>query len=131
MQSNLTTNTLSHNSAIQPIATPFFTSTLKRVVLAFLVVFGMAGYSRAGYNPVPLTTSSFTYDIVVESNYPALPYQNAETVTMDAGPVTGGTPNTWFELGLDLPQFNHSISLFWFAPRRLLGYQPFQDRPRL
>jgi hypothetical protein len=59
--------------------------------------------ARAQFAPLPLTASSYSYDIVVESNfvYTALP--ECVTVTMDSGPITQGTGgNTWYEVGLDL-----------------------------
>ncbi|HEX3799703.1 MAG TPA: immunoglobulin domain-containing protein [Verrucomicrobiae bacterium] len=73
---------------------------MSKLLSACAVLLGASAQTYAGYSPVPLTTSSFTYDIVIESNYPALPSQNAITVTMDAGPAQTG--NTFFELGLDL-----------------------------
>jgi hypothetical protein len=56
--------------------------------------------ARAQFSPLPLTTSSYTYDIVVESNYNYRVSQDCVTVTMDGGPALTG--NTWYEIGLDL-----------------------------
>lgn len=65
--------------------------------LVVTLVLGLVTSARAGYFPVPLTPGSFTYDIVVESNYNVLPFQDAVNVTMDSGP--GVANNTWYELG--------------------------------
>ena len=63
--------------------------------------------------PIPLTPSSFTYQIVVPSNCPARPNSQMVTATLDAGPTLTtnslGLPdqyptlsgNTMFEVGLD------------------------------
>ncbi len=66
----------------------------------------MAGMAfGAGYSPIQLTPGSFTFNMIVPSNYPALPANYAVTVTLDQGP--GGTPpgdnggNTLYEMGAD------------------------------
>src|SRR3982750_4809323 len=55
-------------------------------------------YSRADFNPVPLTSSSFTYDIVVERTAPP-PIGRATTASMDAG--TNNTGASWYEIGFN------------------------------
>ncbi|MGP8236823.1 MAG: lectin-like domain-containing protein, partial [Limisphaerales bacterium] len=55
--------------------------------------------AMAQFAPLPLTSSSYTYDIVVESNFAYKVSQDCVTATMDAGPALGG--NTWYEIGLD------------------------------
>jgi hypothetical protein len=60
----------------------------------------------AGYTPIPLTPGSFNFDIVVESNYLALPCQYTVTATMDSAGPTGTPPgnnagNTFYEIGVD------------------------------
>src|SRR5436189_5848213 len=55
-------------------------------------------YSRADFNPVPLTSSSFNYDIVVERTAPP-PIGRATTASMDAG--TNNTGASWYERGFN------------------------------
>lgn len=79
------------------------TSRLAALALAFAAVTA----ARAQFVPFPLTTNSYTYDMIVESNFPYAPMPYTVTVTMDAGPNglgAGGNSggNTWFEVGLDL-----------------------------
>jgi hypothetical protein len=54
--------------------------------------------ARADFNPVPLASSSFNYDIVVERTAPP-PIGRATTASMDAG--TNNTDASWYEIGFD------------------------------
>ncbi len=66
-------------------------------ILTALLTCASAGLAHATYNPVPLTQSSYTYDIVVESNtVMALPY----CINVTAGNGTGLGDNTYYEQGL-------------------------------
>src|SRR6267378_1695833 len=57
-----------------------------------------ASNSRADFNPVPLASSSFNYDIVVERTAPP-PIGRATTASMDAG--TNNTDASWYEIGFN------------------------------
>src|SRR5882672_9131167 len=54
--------------------------------------------ARADFNPVPLASSSFNYDIVVERTAPP-PIGRATTASMDAG--TNNTDASWYEIGFN------------------------------
>jgi hypothetical protein len=54
--------------------------------------------ARADFNPVPLASSSFNYDIVVERTAPS-PIGRATTASMDAG--TNNTDASWYEIGFN------------------------------
>ncbi len=69
------------------------TSTLAALTLALSAV----TTAHAQFVPFPLTPSSYTYDMIVESNFNFAPMPDTVTVTMDAGPITLGTGgNTWY-----------------------------------
>ena len=56
------------------------------------------------FNPVPLTANSFTYQIVVPSNYPAKPNAQMITVTLDNGPTLETNISTYtFNYGQQNP----------------------------
>ncbi|MFO1513151.1 MAG: hypothetical protein U1F83_09605 [Verrucomicrobiota bacterium] len=64
------------------------------VILATL----SASVANAAFNPIPLQTSSYNADVIVESN--ATPVLTVvTTATVDNG--TNNTANTWFEIGYD------------------------------
>lgn len=54
--------------------------------------------ARADFNPVPLASSSFNYDIIVERTAPP-PIGRATTASMDAG--TNNTDASWYEIGFN------------------------------
>src|SRR6266850_3800198 len=54
--------------------------------------------ARADFNPVPLASSSFNYDIVVERTAPPA-IGRATTASMDAG--TNNTDASWYEIGFN------------------------------
>jgi hypothetical protein len=63
------------------------------------MVLALAGVARAGYTPIAIQSSSYTADIVVESNAtPSL--EIVTSASVDNG--TNNTANTWFEIGYDL-----------------------------
>src|SRR6266850_7863766 len=57
-----------------------------------------ANLARADFNPVPLTSGSFNYDVVVEKTAPG-PIGRATTASMDAG--TNNTGDSWYETGFN------------------------------
>src|SRR5678815_704919 len=54
--------------------------------------------ARADFSPVPLASSSFNYDVVVERTAPP-PIGRATTASMDAG--TNNTDASWYEIGFN------------------------------
>ncbi|PWU11686.1 MAG: hypothetical protein C5B50_22830, partial [Verrucomicrobia bacterium] len=67
------------------------------LVLAVAIVVPQ-GIIRAGFNPIPLTPSSYNQDLVVEKTAPAPLAPGAyTTASMDAG--LGNTNNSWYEQG--------------------------------
>jgi hypothetical protein len=90
---------------------------MKAKLLTLGLALGLAGSTfGAGYAPVPLTPSSFTFDIVVESNYLA-PAAVCVTATMDNGPTLSAAPvsmlngNTWYERGANRTAGNTTTGL--------------------
>jgi hypothetical protein len=64
---------------------------------AFLIAAALlAGYARADFVPIPLTTDSFNHDIVVEKTAPP-PLMPATTASMDSG--SANTGYAWYERG--------------------------------
>jgi hypothetical protein len=64
---------------------------------AFLIATALlAGYARADFVPIPLTTDSFNHDIVVEKTAPP-PLMPATTASMDSGTANSGY--AWYERG--------------------------------
>ena len=63
--------------------------------LALLLIISVA--ARADYQPIALNASSYTRDMVVEHNAPAVPNGASTTASMDAG--TGNTGFSWYEQG--------------------------------
>ena len=69
---------------------------MTRKLIPIALILAAATLARADFNPVPLTPSSFTQDIVVEKSAQA-PLENFTTVTVDQG--TNNYGNTFFEQG--------------------------------
>jgi hypothetical protein len=68
-----------------------------RLILCAMML-AAAGVSRAAYTPVPIQSSSYNADVIVESN--ATPRLDlATSASVDNG--TNNTANTWFEIGFD------------------------------
>lgn len=73
---------------------------MKKTVLNILLVAALgATQARADFDPVPLTPSSFTSDVVVEAAAPK-PLSDYTTATMDGG--TNNDSQVWFEQGFDV-----------------------------
>jgi hypothetical protein len=84
-----------------------YLSHLTSTLAAVAMTLAAGTTARAQFAPLPLTTKSYTYDIVVESNFTYRVSQNCVTATMDAGPQLGG--NTWYEMGLDVAYPNTGL----------------------
>jgi hypothetical protein len=78
------------------------TSILSSIRIASTVALALVGgtAAMAQFAPLPLTSSSYTYDIVVESNFIYKASEACVTATMDGGPARNN--NTWYEAGLDM-----------------------------
>src|ERR1700722_12802112 len=74
---------------------------MKAKLLTLGLALGFAGSTfGAGYAPVPLTPSSFTFDNVVEASNTNKPSQLACMVNIDQGPqYLSGGGDGWFEKG--------------------------------
>jgi hypothetical protein len=70
--------------------------TPKFQTVALAAFLGLDICSRADFNPVPLTGSSFNYDLVVEHTAPG-PIGRATTASMDSG--TNNSQYSWYEMG--------------------------------
>lgn len=70
---------------------------MKSRLLSIALTCACASLARADFNPVPLTESSYTFDIVVESNtVQAVPY----CINATAGGGTGMGDNSYYEEGM-------------------------------
>ena len=58
-----------------------------------------ATQTQAQFVPIPLTTESYTFDMVVESEAPQ-PFTPATTASMDGG--TNNSGNTYYEFGYNI-----------------------------
>src|ERR1043166_5375549 len=68
------------------------------LLLSSVLTLASISLSQAAYNPIPIQTSSYNADAIVESN--ATPRLDVvTTATVDNG--TNNTANTWFEQGYD------------------------------
>ena len=71
-------------------------SSLRSTCLCFALV--SVNIARADFNPVPIASSSFNYDVVVERPAPP-PIGRATSASMDAG--TNNTGASWYEVGFN------------------------------
>src|SRR5579872_6568360 len=83
---------------------------VRPIVAALAAAVTVCTSARAQFTPVPLTASSYQFDIVIESNYTVKASTYYVTATMDNGPTTNTAGmfqgNTWFEIGTDLASNN-------------------------
>jgi len=70
---------------------------MKHKLSTLALGFALCGVARADFNPIALTSGSYTKDMVVEKTAPATPSGAATTASMDAG--TGNTGYSWYEQG--------------------------------
>src|SRR2546423_699617 len=74
--------------------------SMKRTLLSALITLTLAGSASfvraAGFTPIPLNSSSFNGDPVIEASAPRS-LNDFVGVTPDAG--TNKTGNTWYEMG--------------------------------
>src|ERR1700728_445975 len=77
-------------------------SIFSSIGIAGIVALSLAAGTAAmgQFAPLPLTSNSYTYDIVVESNFIYKASADCATATMDSGPALAN--NTFYEVGLDL-----------------------------
>ncbi len=72
---------------------------MKPTCISAALILALAGTVRADFIPIALTPGSFSQDMVVEHNAPAVPNGSHTTASMDAG--TANTGNSWYEQGYD------------------------------
>ena len=79
---------------------------MKRTLVPISLILMTASLARADFDPVPLTPSSFTADVVVESSAPQ-PLRDYTTATMDGG--TNNDSNVWYEKGYEPTRPNSGL----------------------
>ena len=72
---------------------------MKSNILPIFIGLGLASTAHADFVPIALSPGSFSQDMVVEHNAPAVPNGNYTTASMDAG--IGNTGFSWYEQGYD------------------------------
>src|ERR1035438_3951799 len=72
---------------------------MKTHLLPIVLGLGLASEALADFLPIPLTPGSFSQDMVVEHNAPAVPNGSSTSSSMDAG--TANTGFSWYEQGYD------------------------------
>lgn len=97
LDGTLVTNSKTQQKTVTPPINHMRKKTCLSVV-AVILASASASITNAAFNPIPIQTSSYNADLIVESN--ATPVLRAvTTATLDNG--TNNTASTWYEIGYD------------------------------